>query len=64
VSLLVNVADLVALAGGPPAFVLSVGYGLSGRGIGVWGTEAAIAPGLVLVDIGLRGWRRHWKLKE
>jgi hypothetical protein len=63
-SLLVNVADLVALAGGSLAFVFAVGYGFSGRGIGVWGPDAAIAVGLAAVDVGLRGWRRHRKLRE
>jgi hypothetical protein len=64
VSLLVNVADLAALAGGSLAFVFAVGYGLSGRGIGVWGPDAAIAIGLVLLNLGLRGWRRHRKLRQ
>jgi hypothetical protein len=64
VSLLVNVADLTALAGGSLAFVFAVGYGLSGRGIGVWGPDAAIAIGLVLVNLGLRRWRRHRKLSQ
>jgi hypothetical protein len=63
-SLLVNVADLVALAGGSLAFIFAVGYGLSGRGIGVWGPDAAIAVGLVLLNLGLRGWRRHRKLRQ
>jgi hypothetical protein len=64
VSLLVNVADLVALAGGSLAFVFAVGYGMSGRGVGVWGPDAAIALGLVLVNVGLRWWRRNRKLRQ
>jgi hypothetical protein len=64
VSVLINVADLAALAGGSLAFVFAVGYGLSGRGVGVWGPDAAVALGLVLVDVALRGWRRHRRVRE
>jgi hypothetical protein len=63
-SLLVNVADLAALAGGSLASVFAVGYGLSGRGVGVWGPDAGIALGLVVLDVALRGWRRHRKRRE
>jgi hypothetical protein len=63
-SLLVNVADLAALAGGSLSTVFAVGYGVSGRGVGLWGPDAAIALGLVLLNVGLRGWRRHRKLRE
>jgi hypothetical protein len=63
-SLLVNVADLAALAGGSLAFVFAVGYGLSGRGFGVWAPDAAIAVGLVVVAVATRGWRRHRKLGQ
>jgi hypothetical protein len=63
-SLLINVADLAALAGGSLALVFAVGYGLSGRGVGVWGPDAAIAVGLALVDIGLRWWRRQRKVRQ
>jgi hypothetical protein len=63
-SMLVNVADLAALAGGSLAFVFAVGYGLSGRGVAVWGPDAAIVVGLVVLDVALRGWRRHRKRRE
>jgi hypothetical protein len=63
-SLLINVVDLVALAGGSLAFVFAVGYGFSGRGVGVWGPDAAISLGLILADVGLRAWRRHRRQRE
>jgi hypothetical protein len=55
--------DLAALAGGSLSAVIAVGYG-AGRGVGVWGPDAAIALGLILLNVGLRGWRRHRKLRE
>jgi hypothetical protein len=63
-TMLVSVADLAALAGGSLAFVFAVGYGLSGRGVGVWGPDAAIALGLVVLDVAMRVWRRHRKLRQ
>jgi hypothetical protein len=64
VSLLVNVTDLATLAGGSLAVVFAVGYGLAGRGAGVWGPDVAIALGLVAMNLALRGWRRHRKVQQ
>jgi hypothetical protein len=63
-SLLVTVADLIALAGGTLAIIFAVGYAAVGRGLGAWGPNAGIALGLVGIDAAMRGARRHRKRRE
>jgi hypothetical protein len=64
VSLLITVADLMAMAGGALASIFAIGYASVGRSFGVWGTDAGIAIALVAADVGLRGWRRNRRRRE